>query len=368
MTQGTEAGSHDLDAGEIRALLILMGLPKVGPVVLNRLIRRFGSAGAALAADWRSFHRVAGPRFSGRDLRTSSENLARAEEGLTRIRRSGATVRLRGSPGFPPGLEAADTPPAAIFLRGRPEIVERPGIAIVGSRLATETGRDLSRRLAGAIAACGRPVVSGLARGIDAAAHRGALAAGGPTVAVLGCGVDVAYPRMNLRIFRKIAKEGALVSEFAPGEGAAPHHFPRRNRIVAALSEVVVVVEAGRKSGAMITVEHALRQGKDVWVAPGPAGASGWLGGRALIAEGATRLESIDEFITRACGGPARPEEPALPPEEAALFARLGSEPVSVDELASGPEDVPRTLCVLATLEVDGLVESCPGAQFRRSR
>jgi DNA processing protein len=226
--------------------------------------------------------------------------------------------------------------------------------------------------------------VSGLALGVDGAAHRGALRAGGTTVAVLGTGTDVVYPRTHGRLFRDIGRRGLLVSEFSPGTGAAPHHFPRRNRILAALSASTVVVEAGARSGALITVDHALDLGRDVWSVPGPIDHSACVGSNRLLAEGARPLVSIEHFVATALDAPAGGAEPVpgppicsasspgAPPREALLQARVLAavtrEPRFVDDVAGRAEiPVETALALLTTLELFGEVERLPGMRFRRA-
>lgn len=363
--------SHGVEPEEARALLLLMGLPGVGPVSLYRLLESFGSAESALAAGWRSFRRAGGHRgrlLPGPDLRRHPDKVRLAERAFAKVVESGMTLCVRGKRGYPTALAQTEAAPAVLFMRGLGRIARRQGIAIVGSRRATEQGREMAYRLAGRVAATGRPVVSGLALGIDAAAHRGALAAGGPTVAVLGSGADVVYPRLNAHLYREIAQRGVVVSEFMPGEGAAPHHFPRRNRIISGLSRIVVVIEAGRRSGALITVDHALDQGRDVWAVPGPEGAYHWAGSAKILSEGATPLDSVEEFVQNCLG--AAPEDSSRgPPEGVELYERLTFEPQSVDELAVGSGmDSSSLLSILSMLEIEGWAERCQGARFRRGR
>jgi DNA processing protein len=276
---------------------------------------------------------------------------------------------VRGHEGYPEGFHRLIHPPGVLFLRGHGEILKRPGVAIVGSRKATTRAREAARRLGAAVARAGTPVVSGLAFGVDAAAHRGALEAPGPTVAVMGRGADRSYPRAHAALFERIVDEGLVVSEFPPGTPPAPHHFPRRNRIIAALSSCVVVVEAGPKSGALHTVEHALDLGLDVWAVPGPFEEAFCAGSNRLLSEGARALISIEDFLAEVTGIRSESARTVPPePEKAMVLGFLEDGPRSVDDLARAADvDVQRMLAVLAELELHGWVERSPGMRFRQA-
>ena len=209
------------------------------------------------------------------------------------------TVLRRRRPGYPGRLLELHDPPAELHLcGGHPELLawERPVVAIVGSRRAGEAGLGMARELARGAAAAGALVVSGLALGVDAAAHEGALAAGAPTLAVLGSGPDVAYPRTNRGLYARILAAGLIVSEYPPGTEPAPWRFPARNRLIAALADAVVVVEAKVRSGALITADHALDLGRDVLAVPGWPAFSGAGGTNALLKAGAGLIESVEDL------------------------------------------------------------------------
>jgi DNA processing protein len=205
---------------------------------------------------------------------------------------------LRGGPGYPPLLDELYDPPARLYLRGGPpEQLERPAVAIVGARSCSAYGAQVARELGRELAAAGVTVVSGLARGIDGEAHRGALAAGGLTVAVLGCGIDRDYPRSHAELARRIAESGVIVSEYAPGVEPAPWRFPARNRIIAGLSLATVVVEARTRSGALISADFALELGRDVFAVPGEITAALSAGSNDLLRQGAAPLLSADDVL-----------------------------------------------------------------------
>jgi len=266
----------------------------------------------------------------------------------------------RGTTGYPARLLELHDPPARLFTCGPlAEALSWPGpsVAIVGSRRAAEASLRLTRELAAAAAGQGLLVISGLALGVDAAAHQGALQAGGATAAVLGCGPDVAYPRTNRRIYQEITSRGLVVSEFPPGTEPAPWRFPARNRIIAALADATVVVEARERSGALITADHALDLGRDVLAVPGWPSFAGAAGTNGLLKAGAGLIEGPDDLLAW-CGvdPPARrPVVPSAP--DAPLLTALG-------EAASHPDELAQRLGMesgdvaagLVRLEMDGLL------------
>jgi DNA processing protein len=275
-----------------------------------------------------------------------------------------------GEPGCPPGLARACPPPERLRLRGDLGAPPRR-VAIVGSRATDGYGRDVARRLARGLARAGVSVVSGGALGVDAAAHEGALEAGGHTVAVLGCGVDVAYPPSHRDLFARILEGGgALLSEQADGCQAAPWDFPRRNRLVAALSDAVVVVRAGSRSGALITAGQARAIGVPVLAVPGDVDQPLAAGPIALLRAGAAVAADAGDVLRLlglAPGQQAALPLPELPPEGAALLRALGSAARHADELARAAGLAPgAALAALLGLELAGLAEQQPGLRFRR--
>lgn len=363
-------GAHDRRSRrEARALLALDELEGVGLPTLVRLVQAFGSAERALAAPRRAFAAVAG---AGPAVLRGDPALGEAvDRALAEADRLGMDVRTWDDADYPERLTHLHDPPPVLFLRGRAALAHEKTVAVVGARRSTERAREVAERIGFRAAAAGRTVVSGLALGVDGAAHRGALSAGGSTLAVLGRGADAAYPATHRRLFDRIVERGLVVSEFLPGTPPLPHHFPRRNRILAALSDVVVVVEAARGSGALSTTRHALDLGKDVWAVPGPIDTPACLGSNEMIRDGARPLVSIDAFLEAitdgACGAA---EQPELRPSgaEGRLLDALGEDCLGVDRLAARAGlPVGETLALLTGLEVSGWVRQLPGLRFRRA-
>ena len=270
----------------------------------------------------------------------------------------------RGRPGYPPLLAELHDPPARLFLRGGPaELLARPAVAIVGARSCSSYGGHVARELARELAAAGVVVVSGLARGIDGEAHRGALAGGGITVAVLGCGIDRDYPRSHAELARRIAEEGLVVSEYPPGVEPAPWRFPARNRIIAGLARATVVVEARERSGALITADFALELGRDVFAVPGEITSALSAGTNDLLRQGAAPLLSADDVLG-AIGLERAPPGPhaALSPAAEAVSAILRDGARAADELVRavglGSAEV---AAALVELELAGLAASADG-------
>jgi DNA processing protein len=347
-------------------------LPGVGLVTLRSLARKFGSAEAAFGASPAEFRSVAGAAAQHARHDSAALTAARAavDAGLALAERLGMTVLTWNDTRYPAPLLHLHDPPPVLFLRGRVTLLGAFGVTVIGARRATGRARDVSERLGRGLAEAGVCVVSGLALGVDGAAHRGALAANGTTVAVLGRGADVAYPPAHRRLFRDVLRRGLVVSEFLPGTPALPHHFPRRNRILAALAQAVVVVEAGAKSGSLITVDHALDMGVDVWAVPGPIDVASCAGSNRLLADGARALVSVPEFVREIRHvAPSSGEDLAGDEGPAsALLGGLGGETLGVDELAARAGlSAHAALALLTELELDGRVRQLPGLRFQRA-
>ena len=332
---------------EIQSVLRLSCVPGVGTRGLWRILERFGSGRRALDASPRELDAAAGEECSGALASPGLDR--RVRDALDRCRTPEIEILLWSDEGYPEKLGHLVDPPPVLFARGRLELLLKPSVTIVGSRRSTAYGRRSAEALAAQMAFRGITVVSGLALGIDGASHRGALEVGGDTIAVLGSGVDLIQPASHRSLGERVAREGLLLSEFLPGEPARAHHFPRRNRILAALGSAVVVVEAAEKSGALITVEHALDLGRDVYAVPGALDAPQSRGCNLLIRQGAQVVTSLDDEARR-------------------VWLALSERSLGIDDVASGADlQSARVLAALTVLQVGGLVVQESGMRFRRA-
>lgn len=282
---------------------------------------------------------------------------------------------------YPPLLRMIDDPPLVLFVRGDVALLDDgPLVSIVGARKASHAGKAKAYEIAHDLAQLGIVVTSGMAFGIDAAAHRGALDAEGVTVAVWGTGPDIVYPRTNARLARRIASMGAIVTEFPPGVGSHPHHFPQRNRIVSGLSLGVIVVEAAEKSGSLITARFALEQGRDVCVVPGAAGQLNFGGSNRLIREGAALVENAQDVVNTIFPAQTLTNRPKKAGQgkissvketrsencDKVLSHFEGVESRSVDEIVElTGEKTAEVLQRIARLEIEGELEELPGHRYR---
>ena len=316
----------------------------MGAVTHRELLARFGSAARALDAHC--------PPHERERLLDAAEAMEAAAQAVD------AALLVRGDPDYPARLLDLPDPPPYLFALGAVEITRPPVVAIVGTRHSSAYGERITRELATAAARAGACVVSGMARGIDAAAHVAALDTGGRTVAVLGTGVDVAYPAAHRALHARIAAHGLVLSEHPPGERAHAGAFPHRNRLVAALADVTLVVEAGAKSGALITATHALELGRTVAAVPGPIDAPGSLGANELLRDGASVIASVADLLALLGLTPAVRRPRALPPDEQAVWDALARGPLDADALtARSALPAARVLAALTALELLGAVE-----------
>ena len=266
---------------------------------------------------------------------------------------------------FPERLRAIFDPPPALFLRGsgEPELLGQRAVAVVGARSCSPYGAQVARMLGRELAAARLLVVSGLARGVDGEAHRGALEAGGPTVGVLGCGIDRDYPAANATLSRRMEEEGLVVSEYEPGVEPAPWRFPARNRIIAGLCEAVVVVEARERSGALITADFALEEGREVFSVPGEITSALSAGTNALLKLGATPLTGVEDVLDALGVERAAPrDKPDVSESAQRVLALVRDGPAAPDELTSRASlDAGAISVVLTELELAGLVSTSDG-------
>ena len=356
-----------LSDGERVQWLRLARTPNVGPVTFAQLMARFGTASAAIA----EVPRLA-RRGGGEPPKVPHEDAARREiEALADL---GGRLLTSADAQYPRGLAALDAPPPVIAVLGRLELFEREMIAMVGARNASALGRKFAQVLSGQLGAAGLAVVSGMARGIDTAAHEGALATG--TCAVVAGGIDVVYPPENERLYQRLKTDGAVVSEMPLGEQPQARHFPRRNRLISALARGVIVVEAAEGSGSLITARFALEQNREVFAVPGSPLDPRAKGTNRLLREGAVLTECADDVLTVLkpilgrgfAEAPGEPPAPVAPDEGEADRVRtvvceaLGPAPVRVDELirlCAAPAAA--VLAVLLELELAGKLARHPG-------
>ncbi len=365
----------------MRAWLILADAPLDG-TSLAPLLATFGSAERLATATPAELRAAGVPDGLAQALRAPAEaHLDAAESWLT-----GATDRhlvAWDDPHYPPLLREIQQPPVAIFVRGDPSCLALPQLAIVGSRNASPGGAETAHAFAAHLAGCGLAITSGLALGIDAAAHTGALAVGGRTIAVLGTGPDQVYPRRNASLAEAIAGRGALCSEFLPGVPPLRENFPRRNRIISGLAVGTLVVEAGLQSGALITARCATEQGREVFAIPGSIHNPLAKGCHRLIREGAKLVESADHILVelaellgvehRTTAPNSQTEkaqrESTVDPEYARLLDALGWDTVDVDTLVSRSGlTAAEVSSMLLILELHGSVQPLAGGRYQRQR
>ena len=366
------------DYDQLRDHVRLACLPGVGSHYRKLLLERFGSPAGVFAArpdELRSIAKV------GKKLADAIPALAHdrtADDTLNLCVKHAVDVVLEGTPTYPGLLARIDDPPGLLFVRGAILPADSLAVAVVGARHATPYGLKVAEQLGGSLARAGYTVVSGLARGIDAAAHRGALAAGGRTIAVLGTGVLNVYPPEHADLALDVIKSGALISEAPPLTEAHAGLFPQRNRIVSGLSLGTVVVEASDRSGALITARLAAEQGREVFAVPGPIDSRMSRGCHALIRDGATLAGSVDDILaefgplfeaTTTADGRAvsHPAELQLGDFERRVLEAVGSMGATVDEIVEGVEaPASRVLSAVSVLEMRRLVRRLPGSRVER--
>lgn len=345
----------------------------VGPRTFQRLLERFGSAAAALAALPDLAKRGGGKR----PIKICPKSVA--EDELAEAARLGSVALAWGEPGYPRLLAAIDDAPPILYARGNVSLLERSMVAMVGARNASINGRNLARRMAADLGRAGMVVVSGLARGIDTAAHEGSLASG--TVAVLAGGVDVVYPPENQKLYDEVCAMGCAVAEMPPGTQPQASHFPRRNRIISGLSQGVVVLEASLKSGSLITARMAADQGRDVFAVPGHPADPRASGPNDLIRHGAVLTERAEDVMAVlgdllrrplaegrrdlfAAAPGAQPSESELASARSRVVESLGPSPVTVDSIIRECQlSASVVSLVLLELELAGRLERHPGNQ-----
>jgi DNA processing protein len=350
----------------------LKAVAGIGNVTFRRLLERFETPRAALNADQAGLAGVRGltPAIMS-EIRSGSWQRF-AEEECRKLRSSAARLITFTSADYPKSLFEIPDPPPFLYTRGELHSAE-PSIAIVGSRRASSYGVLTTSRLAEALGRAGVAVVSGMARGVDTAAHRGTLRCGGRTIGVLGCGIDRVYPPENKDLFDEMAEKGCLVSEFPLGTLPLAENFPRRNRIISGLSRGVLVVEATEKSGSLITAQFALDHGRDVYAVPGNISSANSRGTNRLIKQGAKLVDCVEDILEELPGYSAAsgaavappPRSFALTPKEAAIYELLARSPLHIDDIITQTElTAAEVSSMLLHLELKGAVLPLPGTHY----
>ena len=357
---------------------IALGLiPRLGNKTALQLVEHFGDPTTLFAACEKEEERCKGIRASLRPhLSAPAQFRSQAASLLQRLETFGGTAICLHDTRYPPLLKAIADPPHVIYVQGNIELLPSVSVALVGSRAATAYGKRASFSLAKSLAQSGVTVVSGVAMGIDSQAHQGALAVQGATIGVLGCGLDVVYPKINATLYGQIRREGLLVTEYPLGTKPEGFRFPARNRIIAGLSRGVVVVEAAKKSGSLITAEMALDEGRDIFAVPGQIDSFKSSGSHWLLQQGAKLVQSTEDILVEyeaeigaADHAAVKIEEatPSIDQESGALLEKIEVYPISRDELiAKSGLPSSKVAELLLMLELEGLVEMVPGDGVRR--
>jgi DNA processing protein len=347
--------------------------PGLGPAALRSLLREYGLPQEVLARKRAELASHAPPgALEALDSEAVRASVARA---LDWAQQPGHALVTFADAAYPKALLEIADPPALLYAHGRVELLQRPALAIVGSRNASAQGERNAESFARALSDAGLSIVSGLAAGIDAAAHRGGLAGAASTIAVLGTGVDVVYPRRNAALAAQIAQRGLLLSEFALGSAPAARNFPRRNRLISGLARGCLVVEAALPSGSLITARAAADQGREVFAVPGSIHSSLSKGCHALIKSGAKLVESADDVLSELSGyrpsGQASTTQELDPEAEefeaTGLLRHMGHDPVGVDVLCTrAGMSAEQVAAELLRLELEGSVAALPGGLYQR--
>jgi DNA processing protein len=343
--------------------------PGLGPASFQRILRHFGLPQAILGrkrAELASF--VTPTVVAALDSEAVAHAVARS---LAWAAQPGRSIVTLADETYPRLLLEISDPPPLLYAHGRTELLARPALAIVGSRNATQQGEANAESMARALSDAGLTIVSGLALGIDAAAHRGGLAGASSTIAVLATGVDVTYPSRNAALATQIAERGLLLSEFALGTAPAAQHFPRRNRLISGLARGCLVVEAALASGSLITARAAAEQGREVFAVPGSIHSPLAKGCHALIKSGAKLVESAEDVLTELAGFRPSASASTTPDtgtmQNPGLLAHMGHDPVDVDLLCSrAGMSAEQVSSELLRLELDGRVAALPGGLYQR--
>ena len=357
-------------AGWVRLTLT----PGVGPATCRLLLDSFATPARVFAAPRAQLAAMVGSALAQALRHPADDQLRRVDAALAWAEAPGNAILTMADPAYPPLLRNIADPPALLYVSGRAGLLTAPCLAMVGSRNASVQGKINAEVFAQALSMTGLTIVSGLALGIDTAAHVGALEGAGATIAVVGTGPDIVYPARNRELWRRIAGQGCVLSEYAPGTPPLAHNFPQRNRIISGLSAGVLVVEAAARSGSLITARLAAGQGREVFAIPGSVHSALAKGCHLLIKEGAKLVESAADVLQELRLSPiariGMPQEAAAPAEHAehaALLDAIGHGPLGLDAIALAHGCAPHeAVAALLDLELGGAVERLPDGRFQR--
>ncbi len=367
-----------MSSDEICAWLALYLIPGLGNTVLKRLLGVFGQPEDIFRAGLSELQSIEGVRRDVAEEILKRRFVPEAEKELRKAERLDARVVAYTDPSYPGLLREIDSPPMVIYIKGKDIPSDKTFVAMVGSRNPTHYGIKAAQKIGIGLSRRGAGVVSGLARGIDAASHIGCLRGGGFTIAVLGTGIDRIYPSINKSLSEEIAETGAVISEFPMGTPPEPRNFPIRNRIISGLSRGVVVVEATKKSGSLITASCALDQGREVFAVPGSIDSFKSTGTHFLIKQGAKLVENADDILEEfgytgkaSYGGEGLSVPPPGPMDmdesETRIYEIIGDYPIHIDQIVRmGEMDAGRVSSILMRMELMGMVQQLPGKMFVR--
>lgn len=357
-------------AGSLAAWLRLTLAPGVGGVTQRTLLKTFGLPEAIFSAPRQAVSAAVGERSANALL--DADSAAAVDAALGWLEEPGNHILTLADSAYPQAILDITDPPALIYVQGDTSLLQRPSIAIVGSRNASPGGKQTAERFAAALGRAGWLISSGLALGIDAAAHEGALNAGEPTLAFIGTGADRVYPARHRELAHRIVEHGAIVSEYRLGTPAIAANFPRRNRLIAGHCRGVLVVEAAMQSGSLITARLAAEAGREVFAVPGSIHSPLSKGCHALIRQGAKLVETVEDILEE-LGGVATAQAPpprptaTMSPESTGVLTALGHDPCQLDELARRTGlTADALLAILFELELTNRVASRPGGVFQR--
>jgi DNA processing protein len=348
---------------ELLAIIALQGLKGIEPTTKRRLMEVTESIGSLFEGKTTLHDEGVYKKI------TAFKGWNNVDRYLKAIREMGVDVLTIRDPEYPVQLRNIPDAPLVLYKKGALEIGPDT-IAIVGSRRASFESINMAEKIAQTLSSVGITVVSGLARGVDAAAHRGALKERGKTVGVLGCGIDICYPSENRSLFEKVYQEGCILTEYSPGEPPLQHHFPARNRIIAGLSKGVLVVEASQKSGSLITARLGLEYGREVMAVPGSIFDEGYRGANSLIKQGAKLIDGIDDIIATCFPNLTLKKEKQvdLSDDERYIYTIIGSIKVHVDEVIEKSNmETRHVMALLTSLELKDAIRGIPGGFYLRT-